>query len=219
MKTLKQIFQLKSISCVYFHDNLKRLSAKTCSVSSFICLSRLVACWVTFKDLCCWTKRFGLLSRIHLRVADQSWQTGPNESALHFEVVFVNLWQQIGKLVQLVLHTFSLILFNYNKFVLSSFIENIETKLPFGELTLRVRIWLFKEIVTKQCLDVSFMCLCRFVALRVTLNNLCCGLLSRIQIKVIDQSWHTGRNESVSHFQVVCVVCWHQIVKLGKVVF
>ena len=45
------------------------------------------------------------------------------------------------------------------------------------------------------------MCLCRFVALRVTLNRLCCGLLSRIQLRVIDQSWHTGRNESVLHFQ------------------
>ena len=50
------------------------------------------------------------------------------------------------------------------------------------------------------------MCLCRFVALRVTLNPLCCGLLSRIHLRVIDQSWYTGRNESVLHFQVVCVV-------------
>ena len=54
-----------------------------------------------------------------------------------------------------------------------------------------------KRLLAKQCLDVSFMCLCRFVALRVTLNNLCCVLLSRIQLKVIDQSWHTGQNESV----------------------
>ena len=29
------------------------------------------------------------LSRIHLRVTDQTQQTGPNEFALHFEVVFV----------------------------------------------------------------------------------------------------------------------------------
>ena len=50
------------------------------------------------------------------------------------------------------------------------------------------------------------MCLCRIEALRVTLNNLCCGLLSRIQLRVIDQSWYTGPNESVVHFQVVCVV-------------
>ena len=64
-----------------------------------------------------------------------------------------------------------------------------------------------KRLLAKQCLDVSLMCLCRFVALRVTLHRLCCGLLSRIQLRVIDQSWHTGRNESVLHFQVVCVVC------------
>ena len=69
---------------------------------------------------------------------DQGWQTGRNESALHFEIVFVILSQQIGKLVQLVLYIFSLNLLSYKNFVLSSFIENIETKLPFGELTLRV---------------------------------------------------------------------------------
>ena len=69
---------------------------------------------------------------------DQGWQTGPNASALHFEVVFVILWQQIGKLVLLVLYTFSLILLNYKNFVLSSFTEDIETNLPIGKHTLRV---------------------------------------------------------------------------------
>ena len=63
-----------------------------------------------------------------------------------------------------------------------------------------------KRLLAKQCLDVSFICLFRFVALRVTLNHLCCAFLSRIQLRIIDQSWHTGRNESVLHFQVVCVV-------------
>ena len=28
-------------------------------------------------------------NRIQLRLTDQSWQTSPNESVLHFEVVFV----------------------------------------------------------------------------------------------------------------------------------
>ena len=65
---------------------------------------------VTFNDLCCWTQRCGLLSRIHLRVTDQSWQTGPSESALHFKVVFILCWHQIGKLVQVVLNAISVIL-------------------------------------------------------------------------------------------------------------
>ena len=34
-------------------------------------------------------QRSGLLSRIHLRLTDQTWQTGPNESVLHFQIVFV----------------------------------------------------------------------------------------------------------------------------------
>ena len=58
-----------------------------------------------------------------------------------------------------------------------------------------------KRLLAKQSLDALFMCLCRFVALRVTLNHLCCGLLSRIQLRVIDQSCHTGRNESALRFQ------------------
>ena len=47
MKTLKQIFQLESIPCVYLHDILKRLPAKLCLDVSFRCLSSFVAFRVT----------------------------------------------------------------------------------------------------------------------------------------------------------------------------
>ena len=46
--TLKQIFQLENIPCVYLHDLLKRLLAKVCFNASFMCLSRFVAIRVTF---------------------------------------------------------------------------------------------------------------------------------------------------------------------------
>ena len=46
--TLEQIFQLESISCVYLHDILKRLFAKVCFESSFMCLSRFDAFSVIF---------------------------------------------------------------------------------------------------------------------------------------------------------------------------
>ena len=36
-------------------------------------------------------QRCGLLSHMHVRVADQSWLIAPNESALHFKVVFIVL--------------------------------------------------------------------------------------------------------------------------------
>ena len=77
--TLKQIFQLESIPCVYLDDTLKRLLAKICFDASFICLSQLVAVFVTFNDLCCSKQRCGLLSHIHLRVTDRSWQSSLNE--------------------------------------------------------------------------------------------------------------------------------------------
>ena len=82
--TLKQFFHLISILSVYLYDNLKRLLAKVCLDASFMCLFRFVAFRVTFNDFRC-----GLFSRIHLRVTNQRWQTGPNEFAVYFEVVFV----------------------------------------------------------------------------------------------------------------------------------
>ena len=48
MKTLKQIFQLESIPCVYLHDILKRLPAKLCLDVSFMCLSGFVSFRVIF---------------------------------------------------------------------------------------------------------------------------------------------------------------------------
>ena len=53
LKTLKQIVQLKIEPCMYLHDNLKRLLAKSCFDVSFMCLSRFVAFRVIFSDLCC----------------------------------------------------------------------------------------------------------------------------------------------------------------------
>ena len=84
MKTLKQILQLKSIPCMYLHNILKRLLTKICFEASFGRLSRFLAFRETFRIYC-----YGLLSRIHLREMNYSWQSGPSESALHFEVVFV----------------------------------------------------------------------------------------------------------------------------------
>ena len=67
LMTLKQIFQLKSIPCVYLHDIWIRLLARVCFDASFMCLSRIVSFRVTFNDLCCWTQRRGLLSGTHFK--------------------------------------------------------------------------------------------------------------------------------------------------------
>ena len=59
---------------------------------------------VTFNDLCCC-----LLSRMHLSLKDQSWETGPNEPVLHLKVVFAVCYHQIGKLILVVLCAVSLV--------------------------------------------------------------------------------------------------------------
>ena len=186
---------------------------------------RYVAVRVLFNDLCCWTQRCGLLSRIHFTVTDQSSQTGPNESVLHFKIVIVVCWHQIGKLVQVVYIIFTLILPKTTKtFGISSYIYDIETNLLIGKHTLRVFTWKLKEIIGKSLFGSFIQCLFRFVLFLVTFNGLSCwtqrcGLLPRIHLRVTDQSWQTSPNKSVLHFKVVFVVCWHQIGKLVQVVY
>ena len=134
MNTLKQIFQLQSIPCVYLHDNLKRLQTKTCFDASFMCLSRSVAFRVTFNDLCC-----GFLSCIHLKVTDQSWQISPNDFVLHFEIVFCSLltsnWEVSASRS---LYSFISFIEITQKVVVSWYIENIQTILRTGKHTLSV---------------------------------------------------------------------------------
>ena len=88
---------------------------KFVSMLHLLCLSRFIAFCVTFNGLWCWTQRCGLLSRIHLKVMDQSWHTGPNEFVLQLEVVFVVCWLETGKLVQVALCAVSLILLKLHK--------------------------------------------------------------------------------------------------------
>ena len=112
---LKQIFELESIFCAPLKKILKRLLAKVCFDASFMCLFRIVALCLIFNDLCCWTQRCDLLSRIQLRITKKSWQTSPNETVLHFEVVFVGFWHQTVKLLQVVYVKISIIDSNYTK--------------------------------------------------------------------------------------------------------
>ena len=52
-------------------------------------------------------------------------------------------------------------------FVISLFIDDLETNLPIRKHTLRIFAWYFVKIVRKMLLNASFMCLSRFVAFRV----------------------------------------------------
>ena len=84
LNTLKQIFQLEKHTLRVLYEILKRLFQNL--------FRRLI---YVFVFICCISCHFltiyavAHLSRIHLRVTDQTQQTGPNEFASHFEVVFV----------------------------------------------------------------------------------------------------------------------------------
>ena len=83
---------------------------------------------------------------------------------------------------------------------------------------------ILKWLLAKTCFDASFICLLRFVSIRVTFNGLCCwtqrcGLLSRMQLSLTDQSCHSSPNEFLLHIEVVFIVCWHEIRNLVQVVY
>ena len=129
----------------------------------------------------------GLLSRIHLRVTDQSWQTSPIQPVLHFEVVFVVCLHEFGKLVQVVDITVSLILFKLHKLLSSVRLLKILKQIFQLESIPWVHFKIFWRLFARVCFDASLMCLSRFVAFRGTFKDLCCwtqrcGLLSRTQL-------------------------------------
>ena len=76
---------------------------------------------------------------------------------------------------------------------------------------------ILKRLLAKICFDASLMSLCRFVAFRVTLTTYAV-VYCHARLEITDQSWHTGRNESVLRFENVLVVCYNQIWKLVKIV-
>ena len=75
-----------------------------------------------------------LLSRIHSWVTDQSWHTGPNDSVLHFELVFcillISNWEVSSGCS---LNNFINFAQTTQNFVINSYIEAIETKLSIGK--------------------------------------------------------------------------------------
>ena len=110
------------------------------------------------------------------------------------------------------------------KFVISSYIDDIETNLPIGKHTLRVIQWQFEKIVGKclfRCfiyVVVSICCnLCPFQKIMLLHVTFCPTVTHTF--KGTDQKWQTGPNEPALHFEVVLVVSWHQNGKLVQVVY
>ena len=82
---------------MYLHDILKRLSQKFVSMLHLCVWVDLLHFRVTL------TTYAVAYCHARLEVTDQSWHTGPNESVLRFEVVLVVCYNQIWKLVKIVL--------------------------------------------------------------------------------------------------------------------
>ena len=184
-----------------------------------MCLFTIVAFRVTFDGLCCWMQLCGLLSLLPLKVANQSWHTGPNETVLHFQVVFVISWHQIGELVLVIFWTVSLILHKIRKnWSKVRYVNTLKQTFQLKGLPCMFLYDIFTRLLAKICLNASFIGLSRFLAFRVTFRIYWCGLLSRIHLRKMNQGWQSGPSESVLHFEVVFVVCWHQIGKLVLVV-
>ena len=140
----------------------------------------------------------GLLSLLPLKVANQSWHTGPNETVLHFQVVFVISRHQIGELVLVIFWTVSLILHKIRKtwkrLSKVRYVNTLKQTFQLKGFPCMFLYDIFTRLLAKICFNASFICLSRFIAFCVTFNGLCCGLLSYIHLWVIDQRWQTGPN-------------------------
>ena len=188
--TLKQIFQIENISyiCMIFCKDCWKIVIE-CFIFVFVTICCFSCCSY---DLCCWTQRCGLLSRIRLKITNQVRQTSPNESVLHFWFVFVACWRQIGKLVQVVCITVSLFSRITQTFIISSFIDDVETNLAIGKHTLGAFAWHFEEIVGKSLLRCFIYVFYSICCISCHFNNLCCwtkrcGLHKHF--KATKQSW------------------------------
>ena len=168
LKLLKQIFHLESIPCVCLHDILMKLLAKLCLDALFVCLSRFVAFRVTLNNFCC-----GLFSRLHLRVTNQSWQTGPNESAFPFRSCFCS-WLTSNWEVSLGRSGYIFVDFAQIQlqFVISSYIEDNETILLIGKRFLCVLYDSLKRLSAKIFVESLFNGLFRVDAFGFTLTIL-----------------------------------------------
>ena len=145
-----------------------------------MCLCRLVAFCVTFNDLCCSKQGCGLLSRIQLGVTDQSCQSSQNEFCITLWSCFCSLLTSKWE-VSTGWFLYSCINFSQSTpiFVISSYIDNIETNLPIGKHTLHGFTWYFGESVGKdvfRCFIYVFVLVCcnschflRFMLLNATL--------------------------------------------------
>ena len=92
-------------------------------------------------------------------------------------------------------------------FVIILYIEDIETNLSIGKHTLRVLYEILKRLFQKFVSTFN-LCVCFYLLHFVSLfNNLCCGSLSRIHLRVTDQTQQSGPNEFALHFEVLFVVC------------
>ena len=139
---------------------------------------------------------------------EPGWQSGPSESVLHFEVVFVEWltsnWKvSTGRSPQ----SFITFLQTTQNFVIILYIEDIETNLPIGKHTLRVLYEILKRLF-QRFVSTFNLCVCFYLLHFVSLfNNLCCGSLVTHTFKGNGPTQQTGPNEFASHFEVVFVVC------------
>ena len=101
-----------------------------------------------------------LLLHIRLKITDQIWQTSPNESVLHYEIVFVACLQQIGKLVQVVYITVSIFYQITQTFVISSLIDDIETNLPIEKIYPGCICMIFGRNCLQRFVLMLHLCVC-----------------------------------------------------------
>ena len=109
------------------------------------------------------------------------------------------------------------------KFVISSYIDDIETILQTGKHNLLVIQWQFWKDCCQRFVSMLYSCVCldllQFMSVSTIklLHVAFCPTVTHT-FRGTNQKWQTGPNEPALHFVVVLVVSWHQIGELVQVV-
>ena len=143
--------------------------AKVCFDASFMCLFRFVEFLANFNDLCCWTQRCGLLSRIHLK------SNGPILADWSNSICFT-FWSCLYSLLTSNWEvSTSRLPYNFSNFpqITHFFCRLMALKQIFQLQSIPCLHLhdILKRLLAKVCFDASFMCLSRFAAFRVTFND------------------------------------------------
>ena len=161
IENIETIFQLESTPCVYLRDSFNRLLVEVlfrCFIYVFVSIC-CISChfyWLMPLNAALWITVTHTFESNKPKLADCSkWVCTALRSC--FCSLLTSNWKvSAGRFV----YIFIKFPQTTQKFVISSYIENLETNIPIAKHTLRVFSWYFEGVVGKSCVSMLHLWVC-----------------------------------------------------------